>query len=177
MLQEVSGQNAQKITAYYRANGRIVSQQKYNVSQGNNDAYQNRPEGRQLFYAYDGLGSVVALSNHQGQQQTRYHYDAFGKVIDGDLSENQYAFTGRQLDPESGLYHFHFRQYDPTSGVWSTADPIGILGGINLYTYAGNNPVNWKDLLGLTMSAGELGVGNPGSYGGTIVDPSFQTAV
>jgi hypothetical protein len=50
--------------------------------------------------------------------------------------------------------------------VWTTPDPIGVLGGVNLYGYAGNNPVNLTDLLGLTMSAGELGIGNPGSYGG-----------
>ncbi len=61
-------------------------------------------------------------------------------------------------------YHFHFRQYDADAGVWITPDPIGILGGLNLYQYAGSNPVNVVDWLGL-VSAGELGVGNPGSYG------------
>ena len=148
VLQEIGGENSQKIVAYYRANGRIVTRQEYNVSQGN-DNYQHRPEGQQLFYSYDGLGSVVALSNHQGKEKTRYHYDAFGKVIDGDLTENQYTFTGRQLDPESGLYHFHFRQYDAQAGVWTTPDPTGVLGGVNLYGYVQNNPVNKIDLLGL----------------------------
>ena len=198
----VSPHYPQQIVSYYRANGRILTRQEYNVSQSPT-GYQHRPEGRELFYAYDGLGSVVALSNHQGLQNTRYHYDAFGKVIDGDLTENQYTFTGRQLDPESGLYHFHFRQYDAEAGVWTTPDPIGVLGGVNLYGYVHNNPVNKIDFLGLDEpgngfgpdgtgmsdtdssvdtgdidtssipSAGELGIGNPGSYGGTNTQKSM----
>jgi hypothetical protein len=46
-----------------------------------------------------------------------------------------------------------------------TPDPIGLEGGINLYAYVQNNPVNYFDPYGL-VSAGQLGMGNPGSYGG-----------
>lgn len=81
-----------------------ISLQKYNVSQGSNGHYHNRPEGRQLFYAYIGLGSFVALSNHQDKLKTRYQYSAFGKVLVGDLSDNPYALIGQRLDPESSLY-------------------------------------------------------------------------
>jgi RHS repeat-associated protein len=173
VLQEVSGPNSQKVTAYYRANGRIVTQQKYNISQDNGGEYQHRPEGRRLFYTYDALGSVASLSNHKGKLETRYIYDVFGEVLAGDLTENPYAFTGKRFDAESDLYHFHFRQYDATVGVWTTPDPIGILVGINLYSYVANNPTNRIDFLGLTQSAGELGVGNPGSYGGENTSESM----
>jgi RHS repeat-associated protein len=173
VLQEISGENAQKIASYYRANGRIITRQEYNVSQ-NQTGYQHRPEGRELFYAYDGLGSVVALSNHQGKEKTRYHYDAFGKVIDGDLTENQYTFTGRQLDPESGLYHFHFRQYDSEAGVWTTPDPIGVLGGVNLYGYVHNNPVNKIDFLGLDEPGN--GFGPDGTGMSNTADTSTDTS-
>ncbi len=84
------------------------------------------------------------------------------------ISAKTTTYTGQRLDPESGLYHFHFRQYpesglyhfhfrqyDAGAGVWITPDPIGILGGLNLYQYAGSNPVNLVDWLGL-VSAGEL---------------------
>lgn len=136
------------------------------MARNNNNAYQNRPAGRQLYYSYDGLGSVATLSNHKGKLKTTYQYDAFGQLTVGDITENSYTFTGRRFDEESGMYHFHFRQYDSATGVWTTPDPIGIFGGINFYSYVANNPVNFWDWLGLTLSAGEAGVGNPGSYGG-----------
>ncbi len=45
------------------------------------------------------------------------------------------------------------------------SDPLGFDAGLNFYVYANGNPVNLVDPLGLIMSAGELGIGNPGSYG------------
>lgn len=216
VLQEISGQLTQKIATYYRANGRILTRQEFSVSQGDNDAYQNRPTGRQLYYSYDGLGSVASLSNHDGNLQTRYHYDAFGEMTGGDITENPYTFTGKRFDEESGMYHFHFRQYDPGTGVWTTPDPIGVLGGVNLYSYVNNNPVNFVDRFGLWSSnesvdtddemdamdsfggydastengmadygdydhtspedqpsAAELGIANPGSYGGVNTNASM----
>jgi len=79
-------------------------------------------------------------------------------VLAGDLDKNPYTFTGKRFDSESELYHFHFRQYDAMVGVWTTPDPIGILGGINLYSYVENNPVNLVDVFGL-HSGGDNGPG------------------
>ncbi len=58
-------------------------------------------------------------------------------------------FTGRQLDSETGLYYYRSRYYAPQAGRFTTADPIGLLGGPNLYVYVNNNPVNWIDPWGL----------------------------
>ena len=165
VLQEISGQLNQKIATYYRVNGRILTRQEFSVSQGENDAYQNRPTGRQLYYSYDGLGSVASLSNHDGNLQTRYQYDAFGEMTGGDITENPYTFTGKRFDEESGMYHFHFRQYDPGTGVWTTPDPIGVLGGVNLYSYVFNNPVNFIDPYGLEMGPEDEGYDSTDQFG------------
>jgi uncharacterized protein RhaS with RHS repeats len=45
------------------------------------------------------------------------------------------------------------RFYDPDTGRYISADPIGLDGGINLYTYADGNPVNWIDPTGEYVQA------------------------
>ena len=59
---------------------------------------------------------------------------------------------GQYYDEETGLHYNYFRYYDPTSGRYLRADPIGLDGGINLYAYVLNNPVNESDIYGLVVN-------------------------
>jgi RHS repeat-associated protein len=56
---------------------------------------------------------------------------------------------GQVADPTSGLDYNMNRDYDPTLGRYIEADPIGLAGGVSLYGYVGQNPVNASDPLGL----------------------------
>ncbi|HBJ87129.1 MAG TPA: hypothetical protein DDZ88_25370, partial [Verrucomicrobiales bacterium] len=66
-----------------------------------------------------------------------------------DQYDWSYGFQGQFVDRGSGLYNYGYRDYSPSLGRWMSRDPIGEEGGINLYAYAGNNPVNLVDYLGL----------------------------
>jgi RHS repeat-associated protein len=58
-------------------------------------------------------------------------------------------YASREWDGAAGLYYNRARWYDPYLGRFISEDPIGIAGGINLYAYAGNDPVNFFDPSGL----------------------------
>jgi RHS repeat-associated protein len=64
--------------------------------------------------------------------------------------------TGREWDKETGLYYYRERYYDPMEGKFISKDPIGFKGGINLYAYVGQNPINYTDPFGLTMGKGNV---------------------
>jgi RHS repeat-associated protein len=59
------------------------------------------------------------------------------------------AYTGREWDPETGLYYYRARYYDPKVGRFISEDPIGFAGGPNLYAYVGSDPANAVDPFGL----------------------------
>ena len=58
---------------------------------------------------------------------------------------NQYA------DRETGLRYNFFRYYEPDEGRFVNQDPIGLVGGDNLYAFALNAQV-WVDFLGLVKN-------------------------
>jgi len=103
------------------------------------------------YYHFDGLGSVVALSNSNGDSCQSYEYSVYGQVAasDPNFLTNPYMFTGRRFDIETGLYYYRARYYNPYIGRFLQTDPVGYGDGINWYLYCGNNPLTFTDPLGL----------------------------
>lgn len=97
----------------------------------------------------DGLGSTIALTDSTGTVQTQYTYEPFGNTAaTGSANASPYQYTGRENDG-TGLYYYRARYYSPIYQRFISEDPLGYRGGINFYAYAGNDPVDFADPLGL----------------------------
>ncbi len=101
-------------------------------------------------YERDHLGSVQAVRDATGAVRARYDCDPYEvrRKLSGDL-EAAFGYTGHWQHAPSGLALAPYRAYDPEMGRWLSRDPIGEKGGLNLYGYVGNDPVNGIDPLGL----------------------------
>lgn len=102
------------------------------------------------YYMRDHLGSIRELLDSSRVVRARYDYSLWGErsKISGNLdSENGY--TGHWYHAKSGLHLAPFRAYDAELGRWLNRDPIEENGGWNLYAYVANEPINWRDPLGL----------------------------
>ncbi len=110
--------------------------------------------GTNYYYSRDHLGSVRELLNSSGTIVARYSYDPYGRIAllsGSNLATKHYA--GYYAHQTSGLYLTKYRVYDCSTGRWSSEDPEGEDGGINLYEYAGNDAVCNYDPLGLVLHA------------------------
>jgi RHS repeat-associated protein len=60
-----------------------------------------------------------------------------------------HRFPGQYRDKETGLYQNWNRDYEPKLGRYVESDPKGQDGGINLYLYSMNRPIDLQDRFGL----------------------------
>ncbi|MDE9543245.1 putative toxin [Xenorhabdus bovienii] len=110
------------------------------------------------FYFQDALGSTIALTNAQGAVIEKHGYTAYGLESVSGSNNAAFRFAGRRIDPETGLSYNRARYYSPTLGRFLQTDPAGIEGGLNLYAYVGNDPVNFIDPTGQWGETASLGL-------------------
>jgi RHS repeat-associated protein len=168
---------------------------RYTHGPGIDDLIGMERGGQSFFYHTDGLGSITQITDSSKQTVASYGYDAFGNITskEGSLT-NPYTYTGREYDPELGLYYYRARYYDPKIGRFLQPDPLNMATVIlfrqyfpsnriarhlyqyslinskiisNLYPYVINNPINWGDPFGL------WGI----TIGGTILIFDFSTQI
>ena len=111
--------------------------------------------GQFYYYHADGLGSITAISDASQNPVQEYSYESYGAMKAAMDFRNSYTFTGREWDKETGLYFYRARYYDPMEGRFISKDPIGLEGGISLFSYVKQNPINYTDPAGLEEISAE----------------------
>lgn len=112
-------------------------------------AWKNIAAGTTHYFHADRLGSVQAVVNGaNGTVTDQYLYTPFGVEEPLAITGNPFRYTGRRLDPESGLYYYRARYYDPAHGRFLETDPVGYTDQMNLYAYVGNDPLSATDPMG-----------------------------
>lgn len=110
-----------------------------------------------FFPAYDGNGNIVGMLNGasgSGALAAAYEYSPYGEplrsqTLDAALADQPFRFSTKYTDGETGLVYYGRRYYSPGQGRFLGRDPIGEEGGINLYGFVSNSPVNHWDYLGM----------------------------
>jgi RHS repeat-associated protein len=112
---------------------------------GVDEIFQRSDSAGARNFLADTLGNTLALTDSTGTSQTQYTYEPFGNTtLSGLSTTNSFAYTGRELEA-TGLYFYRARYYNPQLQRFISEDPSGFQGGVNLYAYAVNNPIRFRD--------------------------------
>jgi len=138
-----------------------------------------RTAGASVFYNYDDRGNAIQSLDGSGSSYYVFEYDVWGNrtqpVGNTPGPWDMGAQYGYYTDTETGLSLLTHRFYDPVVGRFLTRDPLGYGGGINLYGYCQNDPVNSVDPLGLWT--GGIGIGGTGFVPGTGLGGGFDVGI
>lgn len=98
----------------------------------------------------DHLGTPTMMTGSTATKIWEIETKPFGdgSTITGTATLNL-RFPGQYFDAETGNHYNYFRDYNQSLGRYLQSDPVGLRGGINLFTYVQNNPVNFIDQFGL----------------------------
>jgi RHS repeat-associated protein len=137
------------LVAEYEPGGYMVHRYIHGNDAGADDPliwYDNWNGGWRRALLTDHQGSVIQVADMYGNPVATNSYDPWG--IPGATPVGRFGYTGQTWVPELGLWYYKARFYSPTTGRFLQVDPVGYEEDVNLYVYAGNDPINLADVTG-----------------------------
>ncbi len=123
-------------------------------------------DGEVYTYHFDATANTIAVTDSNQRLTHAYEYTPYGVVAaEFETFAQPFKFGGQVgvRQDLAGLYHMSARYYDPSTGRFLSEDPAGFDSkGVNLFVYAGNNPIMNVDPLGddwISAGLGVLGIG------------------
>lgn len=103
--------------------------------------------------------SVVMTTGSAGTALTAFSYAPQGSLLSGTVGATRYLFTGRELDPYTGMYWMGYRFYHPLYGRFAKADnrlgaPAARQDALNDNAYVLNSPATFFDPNGHASAVG-----------------------
>ncbi|MBK9116968.1 MAG: DUF2235 domain-containing protein [Betaproteobacteria bacterium] len=140
------------VRQYLRWNGQLVAVLEHGATAGARSA---SPAPTSIAWVHgDHLGTPIAATDAAASVVWRGDWDAFGRLARSHgRFEQPLRLAGQYFDPESGLHDNLLRTYDPDAGRYLEPDPLGLVAGLNPFSYADGNPVIATDPLGLILFA------------------------
>jgi RHS repeat-associated protein len=98
----------------------------------------------------DHLGTPRVITDKDKRVVWKAQLKPFGEMaVEIEEITHHQRFPGQRYDIESRLHYNYFRDYDPSLGRYIQSDPMGLLDGLNTYTYVGGNSLMYTDPYGL----------------------------
>ena len=119
--------------------------------------HNNQDEGQYLAYFHnDQIGIPREMTDIHGNLLWYGEYTAWGRLKKDERvyknAHQPFRLQNQYFDEETGLHYNLMRYYEPEAGRFVNQDPIGLLGGSNLYRFA-PNAQGWTDPSGFIAMA------------------------
>ena len=103
------------------------------------------------YFHCDQIGIPREMTDKDGNLLWFGNYTGWGRLKEEtrvtDSAYQPFRLQNQYADRETGLHYNFFRYYEPDVGRFVSQDPIGLMGGENLYWFA-PNAQDWVDPLG-----------------------------
>ncbi|MFH0981363.1 MAG: RHS repeat-associated core domain-containing protein [Planctomycetota bacterium] len=142
------------VAAEYNTNGEVIARYVHGLG-----LVAHADSNGLAYYSFDAIGNTRQLTDATGAVVNTYDYAPFGTpLIVNETIPNPFRFVGRfgVADDMNGLTFMRARHYDSSLGRFTSADPLRVAGGVNLYAYT-RNPLIGIDPKGLSYSTPSWG--------------------